>query len=221
MAISKRTYQRQIPLFLISLIAAILIIEYFAAPFEPLIDLKNELTLWGVILTAMTILYAQVTLLLGHIRRVVERKEPRRQIIESGIFLASFLFFALLALSHPARIYGPLFSLLFLGLLAKFQLGFQSCGWPAQVNAVFRMFRVTSLESATICTCYIITWLFNMPFFRFYLPALGPVGLWIQFVPHTAAQRAGLIGAAVGAIIVGVRALVGKEPGLMEVEIVG
>ncbi|MEM2921703.1 MAG: hypothetical protein QXF26_05230 [Candidatus Bathyarchaeia archaeon] len=105
MAISKRTYQRQIPLFLISLIAAILIIEYFAVPYQPLKALKDELTLWGVILTAMTLLYAQVTLLLGHIRRVVERKEVRRQIIESGIFIASFLFFAALALSHPATIY--------------------------------------------------------------------------------------------------------------------
>ena len=61
----------------------------------------------------------------------------------------------------------------------------------------------------------------NMPFFRFYLPALGPVGLWIAQVPHAAAHRAGLIGAAVGAIIVGIRALVWKEPGLMEVEIGG
>ena len=115
MGISKRTYQRQIPLFLISLIAALFIVEYFAPPYQPLVLLKDELTLWGVILSAMTILYAQTTLLLGHLRRVVERREPRRQIIESGIFLGSFLLFMVIALSHPATIYGPVFQLLFLG----------------------------------------------------------------------------------------------------------
>jgi hypothetical protein len=203
------------------LISAILIIEYFGAPYAPLIAIKDELSLWGVVLTAFTLLYAQVTLLLAHIRRVVEKKGGRRRIIESGIFLASFLGFLALALSHPATIYGPIFALIFTAIIVKFQLGFQSCGWPAQVNAVFRMFRVTSLESATICICYILTWLFNLPFFRFYVPALGPIGVWIATVPSMAGQRAGLIAAAIGAIIVGVRALVGKEPGLMEVEVGG
>jgi len=219
---SKSIYQRQIPLFLIAVIAGVFIVEYFLIPIDPLKALKDELLAWGVNMSAVAIIFGQVMLLIWHGRvlsRAGERKETRRRLFESGVFVGGFIAFGLLALSDPKTISGDLFTALYLAFVMKFSQGIGSCGWPAQVNAVFRMFKVTSLETLTIATVYIVTWLRYLTAFTAFVPGIVPVVDWIIAVPHAAAQRAGLIGSAVGAIIIGIRALVGKEPGLMEYEV--
>jgi hypothetical protein len=42
---------------------------------------------------------------------------------------------------------------------------------------------------------------------------------WIKATPNTAAQRAALLAAAVGGIVLGIRALVMRETGLIEAEV--
>jgi hypothetical protein len=48
---------------------------------------------------------------------------------------------------------------------------------------------------------------------------LYEVGTWIEQVVNGSVQRAALGAAGVGTLILGIRALVGKEPGLIEMEI--
>jgi uncharacterized membrane protein len=216
---SRRIYQRQIPLFLIAVLAGIFIVEYFLVPIGPLTALKDELLAWGVNMSAVAILFGQIMLILWHGRVLMARKETPRRLFESGVFAAGFIAFGLLALSDPRTISGDLFTMLYLAFVMKFSQGIGSCGWPAQVNAVFRMFKVTSLETLTISTVYVVTWLRYLTAFTAFVPIIIPVVDWIITVPHAAAQRAGLIGAAVGAIVIGIRALVGREPGLMEYEV--
>lgn len=219
---SKSIYARQIPLFLIAVIAGLFIVEYFLVPVAPLTALKGELLAWGVNMSAVAILFGQVMLIIWHGRVLLharERKGTPRGLFESGVFAVGFIAFGLLALSDPRTISGDLFTMLYLAFVMKFSQGIGSCGWPAQVNAVFRMFKVTSLETLTISAVYILTWLRYLTAFTAFVPGIVPVVDWVIAVPHAAAQRAGLIGAAVGAIVVGIRALVGREPGLMEYEV--
>jgi len=228
---SKRIYQRQTPLFLIAVIAGIMIVEYFSVPSKPVTSYevamrltKDELVAWGVNMSAIAILFGQVMLLLRHGRILargptIRREYGWRRLFESGVFMAAFLIFGLLALSDPKNVSGDLFTALYLAFIMKFAQGLGSCGWPAQVNAVFRAFKITSLETLTIATVYILVWLRYLTTFTAFVPGIAFVFDWVAAVPHAAAQRAGLIGAAVGAIVIGIRALVGREPGLMEYEV--
>jgi hypothetical protein len=219
---TKRLYQRTIPLFLIAVIAGIMIVEYFAVPTVVLTSVKNELVAWGVNMSAIALVFAQVMLLLRYGRTITRGRtgeaSSNRRLFESGVFFGGFVIFGLIAFSTPQNVSGDLFTALYLAFVMKFAQGLGSCGWPAQVNAVFRSFRVTSLETLTITSVYILVWLRYLTTFTAFVPGIVPVFTWIEAVPHTAAQRAGLIGAAIGAMVIGVRALIGREPGLMEYE---
>jgi len=219
---TKRVYQRTIPLFLIAVIAGIMIVEYFIVPVAPLTSLKNELVAWGVNMSAIALVFAQVMLLLRYGRTIMRGRTgeagSNRRLFESGVFIGAFVVFGFIALSNPQNVSGDLFTALYLAFVMKFAQGLGSCGWPAQVNAVFRVFRVTSLETLTITGVYILVWLRYLTTFTAFVPGIVPVFSWIEAVPHVAAQRAGLMGAAIGAMVVGIRALFGREPGLMEYE---
>lgn len=216
---SKLVYQRQIPLFIISAITALFTVEYFLVPIGVLTTLHDELLTWSVIIAGVTMLYAQVMLMMGHARRLIEFKVSRKWLFRSGVFYASFALFLLLGISSPETVSAPLFVTMYGLLITRVAEGINTCGWPAQINAVFRMFRITSLESLVIVSVYFLTWLRNLTVVTVYIPEFIPLHAWIGDVPYAAAQRAALIGAAVSTIIISVRALVGKEPGLMELEV--
>ena len=216
---SKLVYQRQIPLFIISAITALFVVEYFLAPIGLLTALHDELLTWSVVIAGVTMLYAQVMLMMGHARRLIEFKASRKWLFCSGVFYASFALFLVLGISSPETVSAPLFVTMYGLLITRVAEGINTCGWPAQINAVFRMFRITSLESLVIVSVYFLTWLRNLTVVTVYIPDFIPLHAWIGDVPYAAAQRAALMGAAVSTVIIGIRALVGKEPGLMELEV--
>ena len=223
MLISKSLYQRTIPVFLIAVVAGIFIVEFFLVPIDPLTTVTDELLVWGVNMSAVAIIYGQVMLILRYVRLAIrpssQQKGDRSILFDSAIFFIGFIGFGILALSDPKDISGDLFTVLYLAFVMKFAQGIGSAGWPAQVNAVFRVFRVTSLETLTIAAVYIIVWLRYLTLVTFYVPGIAAIENYIKIVLHPSAQRAGLIGAAIGGLIVGVRALIGREPGLMEYEV--
>jgi hypothetical protein len=50
-------------------------------------------------------------------------------------------------------------------------------------------------------------------------PIIFTIGDWARTVPYAAVQQAASAAAGVGGILLGVRAHIGKEPGLVEMEI--
>jgi len=75
----------------------------------------------------------------------------------------------------------------------------------------------------SLLSLVLLTWLFvvfrELPVFVAIYPPLYEVGTWIEQVVNGSVQRAALGAAGVGTLILGIRALVGKEPGLIEMEI--
>jgi len=67
--ITKRLYQFQIPLFLVSIFAGINIAEYFLN-IDALTTIKNEALQWGVIITAFTTLFAYTILVSSNAKTV-------------------------------------------------------------------------------------------------------------------------------------------------------
>ena len=221
MAISKTSYQRTIPIFIIAVVAGLFIVEYFLVPIDALAQVKDEFLAWGVTMSTVAIIFGQVMLLTRYLRLLSSARKSGATVnlLDSVVFFAAFLIFGIVGLSDPQTTSGPTFTILYMTFVMKYAQGVGSTGWPAQVNAVFRVFKITSLETLTIAAVYIIVWLRYLTLVSFYIPGIFEVENYIKLVIHPSAQRAGLIGSAVGALIIGVRALVGREPGLMEYEV--
>lgn len=215
--ISRRLYQRQIPIFLVAVIAGIFLVEYFVVPIKELTAVKNELLAWSVNMSAFALIFGQF-MLIARYGRILRARSDRRRILESVVFFGSFAVLGILGLVDPKNVSGDLFNLWYSAIIVQFAFGLGNSQWPVQVNAVFRMFKVTSPETLVIVSVYVITLLRFLSVFTANVPAINPVFDWIVAIPHSAANRAALIGAGVGAIVVGMRALIGKEPGLMEYE---
>jgi len=58
----------------------------------------------------------------------------------------------------------------------------------------------------------------QIPLFQVYLPGIVGFGEWIMLVPNVGGGRAAVIAAALGAIVVGIRTLWGKERTTTEVD---
>ena len=158
--LSKRIYQRQIPVYIVSLIAGIFIVEYFIS-YSPLTVVKSELTLWSTVIYSFSLLYGFVVLIMGQVRTLARVRESKR-IRNSIICVGAIIFF--------------------------YALGY-----------VFSMFRGSTLLVAIWPTFY-------------------DIGVWIETVLATSVIRAFVTAAAVGTIVLTIRGLVGREPGLIELE---
>jgi hypothetical protein len=76
--ISRRSYQRTIPVFIVSILVGIFLVEYFIA-YEPLTALTDELSLWGVIITAGTALFGNVAVIIVK-AQLLRQKQTRREL---------------------------------------------------------------------------------------------------------------------------------------------
>lgn len=121
---SKRIYQRQIPLLLVSIITGIFIAEYFLVG-TPLTALKNELTTWGTIISLFILLFGNLMLLTSHIRRLGQRERlPTKEYFRSVVLIAFIAVFFILAFaSGPKLTSGPLYMLVWINTYAIMGIG--------------------------------------------------------------------------------------------------
>ncbi|MEM2922391.1 MAG: hypothetical protein QXF26_08770 [Candidatus Bathyarchaeia archaeon] len=218
--LTKRVYQFQIPLFLVSVIAGIIIAEYFTM-IPTLTALKDELTLWGTIVAAFTLMFAFTVLLWSNIRRSVRRGERLRDRVRSLVLLAIFIVFSIVALSDPVKLTGSeMFSLLYTNTI-----GLASYGMLIGMHLVFTWAAIKKMQVLPNIETFIMFVFFVFEIFAeamTVMPALwspfGDIGVWIKTVPNMVGQRAAVAAAGIGGVILALRALVWREPGLIELE---
>ncbi len=215
--ITKSTYQRTIPTFLVSILAGILIIHYFAPESEAFNAVQAEIAQWGTILTAIAFIYGYISILLIHARRLMLRRAPKREMFGSVVLFASFLAIIAIFFIVPEGIESD-FSGSWQFYLISFATTAVGIDWAFHPFASVRMFRVTSIEAGVMFFSWMIAGLSVLPAWTVLFPVIGTAGDWIGQVPMTATMRAALACTAVSSIVLAVRALVGKEPGLIEVE---
>jgi hypothetical protein len=222
LSISKLLYQRRIPTFLVSIVAGIFIVEYFLPYNVPLADLTKELTLWGTILYSCSLLYGITILVMTMIRRAIRRRSGKftgfRAVAMSATCLGTAVVFTILALATGGTT-STTFRFWYTYIIAYAAGGFYSA-WVHHPYNSYRYFRFTSIASSMM----FIAWLFisfrELSFFVALWPTFYDIGTWIETVPNTAAQRAMLATTGLGAIVIGIRAILGREPGMIEVEAV-
>jgi hypothetical protein len=221
---SKSFYQRSIPLFIVSLLVGIYIADYFAG-YEgktggPLTPLTSELNTWGTIISLFILLFSNVVLLAMHFRTAARERVRRKELFRSVSFIGSAAFFVILAFaSGPKLTSGPQYTLVWTAVYGTMGLGI-AIGHHTFFtwHAMRRLRGVTSADGIALLVSTVLSLFLYTTAVTPVFPQFDAIANWIKGIPNTAAQRSALAAAAVGGIILGVRALVWKEPGLIERE---
>lgn len=82
-------------------------------------------------------------------------------------------------------------------------------------SAAYRSFRAKNIEATIVLVAGLAMVLYNAPVFTASWPGFRMIGQWIYDIPNMAVNRAVTIGAALGAIALAVRTLMGIERGYL------
>jgi len=82
-------------------------------------------------------------------------------------------------------------------------------------SAAVRAFKARNIEAAIVLVSGTLMVMGNAPLFTNAVPVLADISLWIRNVPNMATMRGVMIGAALGAVALAVRTLMGIERGYL------
>ncbi len=213
--------KREIPLIL-TFLAGMFIVLGFFTPIQWVQDGQNQFNQYGTILIAASVLLGIMNLFRINLIKVSRRESDWVYKVVLlvgmvGMFLAGMLNFQHLSVNDTEAgtpfdwlfnaVYVPLQATMF-GLLAFFI-----------ASAAFRAFRIRNVGAGLLAVAGILVMIGRVPLGNVVWPhgALGlPLGIadiqdWLMVVPTLAARRAIFIGAALGAVSLGLRVILGLE----------
>jgi hypothetical protein len=220
---SRVLYQKRIPLVLVCILIIIFLVQYFAVPIGPVTSTTAELTKWAAIIASATIIYSELILILANIRVVMERNERRsepgagRRLFRAFCYFGGLLFFIGLGLTTPSLETGATYALVFGIIIAGIGLA-TNTRWLELCWGGLTTFRVTNIETVAMFIVAVFEFLRESSLITYFAPWTGVTGTLLMDTFHVAAQRAALGAAAVGTLALAIRALVMREPGLIETE---
>ena len=205
-------FKRNIPIVLVFVTALLFIMEYFVT--IPGIDFKSAVTTvnnWGIILTAFTLGFGAVNLFILHTRHISRRTKGQWPF--SLWMLIVIVLFTVVGVSTGATSgqYTWLYNSSYFALSATV---YSSLGFY-MTSGIYRALRAKNVESGLLLIVGIIALAKNAPAVAAGLPIIVPWEAWISAVPTTSAQRGIMIGAALGALALGIRTMIGRETGFL------
>ena len=219
---SKRMYQRQVPVFLVSFLIAVFFIEYFGIENPIMKGLVTEFLGWGSMIALISLSFGYFSLMLMHVQRIRARTRGSEGVsgtllFKSIVVVASFVLLMLLGLGEGKGQMGEMYMFWFTATVAMAGATWWQ-EWTHHFYAPFRMFRITTIETATLFLSWLLICLREMGAVVAYIPQFEAIGDWIMKVPYMASNRGAMIAAGIGVVVLAIRALVGREPGLIEME---
>jgi hypothetical protein len=215
---SRRLYQFQIPLFICSVIIAFMLASYYIN--SPQLDsVGNELVSWATTLSAWTLLFGYFVLMFSSIKTIATRgQQTASDWYRRLIIFVSFVVFLVLGITLPGGWTGTDFYLVYQYLIVYSGAG-ATVAWLGLTYAAYTVIRPRSIETVVFLFAWTFRLLRDLPIWTMYLPQIQDVANWIMDVPSVGAQRGTLIATGIASIILGLRALIMREPGLIELEV--
>jgi hypothetical protein len=205
-------YKRKLPQYLLSLIVAIFLIE-FALPEGPLTGIKNELTLWLTIVASFTFFIAGITLVARYGRDIQKSDTSiRLYAIEFFVVFIAYLGVAIFS----GGIGGDNYKWLYTNLHGNLSQAVWVLYVFLEPWAAYKAFQVRSIESIILAITGLTYILYLAPSIPAVVPSIGSFADWIVMVPARAGARGAIITMGVGALLMALRMLAGKERGIVD-----
>lgn len=202
--------RRQIPILLVFAGSMLVMVDYFLKipGTGPVVkDLQN----WGIILAAFSLGFGAVNLFYLHTRHI-SRRTPGQWQFSIWLLLMIIVFTMVgVATGATSEAYSWLYNASYFALSATV---YSSLGFY-MTTGCYRALRARNAEAALLLIVGGIVLLRNAPGVAVSMPVLISMDSWLSAIPTTSAQRGIMIGAALGAIALGVRTMIGRETGFL------
>jgi len=201
-------YKKSVPIALVFIVSLIFLLSYFVFAAE-LKSTETMLLNWGIILTAFTLAFGAINMFMFHGRQVSRR--TKGQWPYSLWLLITLVIFTVVgvAMGASSSQYSWLYNSSYFALSATV---YSSLGFY-MVSGIYRALRAKNAESVLLLIVGVIELARNAPALAAGIPILIPMDSWLSSIPTTSAQRGIMIGAALGAIALGLRTMIGRETG--------
>jgi len=202
---SQRLIRRQIPVAITIVTGLVIAVAYFTVQ-TPINDASTMLQSWLVVIGGIAAVMGSIAVVLHSAGEVMARKSSSwmYSVITIATFATAFV---------PGVLYGvssnisQLIQTKGVVLLSNCILGL---GAIYQYYTVYRSFRSRNTEVLIFFAVAILTWLYGTTLGPI-IPGIMSIGTWLIAYPTVAGTRAVLVGAMLGASILGVRTLLGQE----------
>lgn len=197
--------RREIPIA-IGVAACTLVISSYFTTDATLNAASDGLQIWGIIIAGFAALLGLVSYV-AYNGRQIAKKRSAYSVVAVGSALGTIILG--LTLSPASAEYGWLTA----NVLTPLSMSVGSFIGFFIVSAAFRTFRARSLEAGIVLAAAAAIMLKNMPVGEYLLPGVLPFGNWLNDIASLGGNRGFTIAFAVGAIIAGVRQVLGFERG--------
>jgi hypothetical protein len=202
----KRTLGYRVPAALLLVLGLFMAIQYYVP--HPIVQRPKELILqWKQPINAYIIFLALGGLVAMHLRRIAKRKERWGY---SVITLASAAAMTFVGLAYGVQD-DTVFADWFAYLVTPIEATMFSLLAFFVASAAFRAFRARTVGATILLVSAAIVMLGMIPTVQDAIPWLGDAAEFLLKYPNTAAKRAIMIGVALGAISVSLKAILGID----------
>jgi hypothetical protein len=205
-------YRRDIPLAITFLVGVIAVLDYYTT-LESVTATFTVIKNWGVVLQAFALGLGAVNLFRVHGKRVSER--TREDWMFSGWLLLMLVLFVVVGLGtgqyDASTSYQWIYNALYLPLGATM---YSSLAFYMAYGA-YKVLRARNFEAALLFITAVLVIIGNTPIFPATYPGFFHMREWIFGPIVSGAYRGIRIGVGIGAVILGIRTLVGLETGYL------
>jgi len=202
-------YRRELPLTITFVLGILISSDYFLV-FAPLQKTAVTFNDFATIVATFALGLGAASLTLMHSKKIIDRSG---EWYHSVLLVASLLSVVAVGLIFGVpsdafqfqfkNIYSPLEATVF-SLLAFYLL-----------TTAYRALRIRTVETTVFLVSALAVVMMNAPVTEFLWGGFTNIGSWVLNVPNTAGQRGILIGAAIGAVALAIRTILGRETGYL------
>jgi len=203
------TIQREIPKELLIISGVVMLLAFFLT-FDIFTELKATLSSWTVLLSAISVWLGPVYAVNAQLMNY-NRKKTTANLIYLIVPILFFVLFFGVALFSPGNISSASYQWLYIHIYQNVGAAVYAVMFFTLASSAYRTMRLSSIEAVALAFGGIFSTMRSIPLFTYYFPWITGLGDWILLVPNVAGGRGAVIAAALGAIVVGIRTLAGKE----------
>ena len=206
MAVVIRT---QIPMYIISIIAFILLVEYFIA-LEPLAAFRKEMLTWGVIIYNFVTLLGSALMLRYHSLRIMKppSREPWARYYS---IVAIAAFFVFLGIGWGMGLTSTQYVTMYMQTVIPATATLWGLNLIFSTMGVYRAMRISNLEALALLIGGLSYFLKEMPIVCAIFPPMTAIGDWFLRYVMGPAGRVAVLTAALISVVVCIRTIIQKE----------
>ncbi|MDP2859373.1 MAG: hypothetical protein Q8P50_15555 [Bacillota bacterium] len=199
---------KQIPIVIVFVVAVIILLDNFL-PGAATKPVASELLTWAIVLSAFAFVVGAMNLIQINVRKI--QRKTKDWVHAASLMTGMVIFLAAGLIGGGPN--APVYKNLFQYILSPYSQAFWAVVLFFLVSATYRGFVAKRWQALVILISGVIFMLGAVPVGDVLIPGISKISKWIQDVPNNGGQRGIIVGAAVGAIILQIRVILGLERG--------